>query len=261
MSYFGEIEFARSSALGELVVAHHRPRSCLDPHRHETSYVSLCLNGSYLEDAGGLVDEVNRGDLFVHPREEAHANDMASQGATILNLRVSLPIQRLYNVSHAHRTRAKLKCSEEALGRIETICSAEQRLEGTYELLRAADIILPLLASRPPSTGFGDERLNRAITAVEGDLEHLWTLEELASIAGYHPVYFGRKFRERFGCPPIDHVRRLRMRAALRLMCGHDVTATEAAHAVGFFDSAHMANTFRKALGASPTSFRQAVFP
>jgi len=258
VSYFGDVQLAHSSALGELVLAHHRPSSCLDPHQHEASYVSLCLDGSYLEDVGGLVEEVTRGDVFVHPVGEAHANDMASRGATILNLRVSAPIQRLYNASQVHGTRAKLTCSGEFVRQIETIFSGNLECEWLYQLLGTADIILPLLVPGG-GVGRGEDRLDKVIAAIEMNLDQSWSLSDLASIAGYHPVYFGQKFKERFGYPPGDHVRRMRMRAALRLMCLEGLTATESAHLVGFFDSAHMAHTFRKALGVSPSSFRKAA--
>jgi len=261
MSYFGEVELARSTAIGEIVLAHHRSRSCLEVHRHPQPYISVCLDGGYLEDFGTGVDQVSRGDLFIHPAHEAHANDMDGRGATILNLQVSLSIQRLYDVAGAHGARVRTRCSNESLRRVEELLTARTRRPLLFELVGVADILLPELDSRMRPGAKHDPKLERAAAAIDADREHSWTLGELAAIAGYHRVYFAGKFRAEFGCPPGEYVRRSRMREALRLICLEGASATDAAHASGFFDSAHMTNSFRKAAGLKPGSLKRQTNP
>jgi AraC-like DNA-binding protein len=256
MSYFGDVELARACSLGEIVLAHHRSRACLDPHDHLSPYISVCLDGGYFEEFDGGVDEVRRGDLFVHPGLEGHSNDMGAGGATILNFQVSVSIQRLYGVQSAHGRRRKVRCSETALRRLQILLSSGAKAPRAYEFLGAAEILLPELATNSDRPEVGDGRLQAAAAAAEADPETPWALADLAAIAGYHRIYFAQKFKEEFGCPPGEYLRRLRVRHSLRLMCLEGMTATEAAHSSGFFDSAHMANTFRKLTGLTPSQFR-----
>jgi AraC-like DNA-binding protein len=75
---------------------------------------------------------------------------------------------------------------------------------------------------------------------------------ELANIAGLSPSRFGHLFSEAVGVSLRPYLLWLRLqRACGELMSG--ASATRAAHAAGFSDSAHMARTFRRMLGASPT--------
>jgi AraC-like DNA-binding protein len=252
MSYFGEFELAKSSSVGEIVLAHHRSRSCLGSHHHAEPYLSLCLDGGYLEDYDGGVDEVQRGDLFLHPACETHANDMDGRGATILNLQVSLSIQRLYDVSELYSTRLRTRCSEASLGLLEKVLLDRTERSTIFDLISAAEILLPSLKERPRR----DWKLARVTARIEADPDYPWTLDELSIIAGYHRVYFAQKFKLEFGCPPGEYIRKSRMRAAARFICIEGASITEAAHASGFFDSAHMANSFRRLLGITPSALR-----
>jgi AraC family transcriptional regulator len=257
MSYFGDVELAQACSLGEIVLAHHRSRSCLDPHDHLAPYLSVCLDGGYFEQFDGGVDEVCRGDLFVHPAQESHGNDIGGGGATILNFQVSASLQRLYGVEAAHGGRRRVRCSEAVLTRLQALLSQSTTRPAASEFLGAAEILLPELAASSDTRRIGDLRLKAAVAAAEASPEAPWTLADLACIAGYHRVYFAQKFKLEFGCPPGEYLRRLRVRQSLRLMCIEGLTATEAAHSSGFFDSAHMTNTFRKVTGLTPSLLRR----
>ena len=98
-----------------------------------------------------------------------------------------------------------------------------------------------------------DPRLKRALDALEADPLAAWTHRSLAERAHLSPSRFQVLFREATGLPVRNYLlwRRL-LEAAARLQAGEPVTA--AAHAAGFADAAHLSRSFRRIIGAAPSS-------
>jgi AraC-like DNA-binding protein len=107
----------------------------------------------------------------------------------------------------------------------------------------------PGLAMQAPA----DPRLKRALDALESDPLAAWTHRSLAERAHLSPSRFQVLFREATGLPVRNYLlwRRL-LEAAERLKAGEPVTA--AAHATGFADAAHLSRSFRRIVGAAPSS-------
>jgi AraC-like DNA-binding protein len=109
-----------------------------------------------------------------------------------------------------------------------------------------------LLGSREPSRVHPAVR--RALRALRERLAEYddASLEELAKAAGLSASRFMHVFTESVGVPLRPYVRWLRLqRAAAELTAGRSVT--EAAHAAGFADAAHLTRTFRRMLGSTPS--------
>jgi AraC-like DNA-binding protein len=89
--------------------------------------------------------------------------------------------------------------------------------------------------------------LRENIGAAEEDL----SLDRLADLAGLSPSRFMHVFTESLGVPLRPYLLWLRLQhAAGRLLEG--ASATDAAHAAGFSDAAHLSRTFRRTLGTTP---------
>jgi AraC-like DNA-binding protein len=83
---------------------------------------------------------------------------------------------------------------------------------------------------------------------------HETSLTRLAQVAGLSPSRLMHVFTPSVGIPLRPYVMWLRVqRAAQTLAAGH--TATEAAHMAGFADAPHLARTFRRTLGLTPSQF------
>ncbi|WP_397572114.1 helix-turn-helix transcriptional regulator [Silanimonas sp.] len=107
----------------------------------------------------------------------------------------------------------------------------------------------PGLAVQAPA----DPRLKRALEALEAEPLAPWTHRSLAERAHLSPSRFQVLFREATGLPVRNYLlwRRL-LEATARLQAGEGVTA--AAHATGFADAAHLSRSFRRIIGAAPSS-------
>jgi AraC-like DNA-binding protein len=83
------------------------------------------------------------------------------------------------------------------------------------------------------------------------------TLTDLSEVAGCSRFAAYRAFRGRFGLPPSDYQRQLRLRAARRALAGGAAVADVAA-ATGFADQAHLTRWFRRCYGITPGAYQKA---
>lgn len=83
-------------------------------------------------------------------------------------------------------------------------------------------------------------------------------LEKLASVACYSKYHFHRVFREHFGETVSDHIRRVRLEQAARLLAlNASVSVAEVAAACGFSNAQNFARVFKDHFDCSPTAFRK----
>jgi AraC-like DNA-binding protein len=106
----------------------------------------------------------------------------------------------------------------------------------------------------------GDGRLRRVLTYVRARIatSNRFPLSVLGQVAGLSASRFQHVFRQEFGVAVRPYIRWLRLqRAACDLIAG--ASLSQAAHAAGFSDAAHMSRTFRGTLGVAPSDISRRV--
>lgn len=100
-----------------------------------------------------------------------------------------------------------------------------------------------------------DPRLARAVTAMHDRPDRLWTLDDLADVAGMSRTAFARHFRKVSGSTPMDYLTRWRMTIAQNLL-RKGVSIKAAASAIGYESPAALTRTFTKIFDISPRQWR-----
>lgn len=111
--------------------------------------------------------------------------------------------------------------------------------------LSAADPVAP----RP------DQRVRQMIEFASSGIESAVTLSAAAAVAGLSNGRARHLFVEHTGLPFRVYVLWLRLMKAVQVYAAGQ-SLTEAAHAAGFSDSAHLSRTFRRMFGISADSLR-----
>jgi AraC family transcriptional regulator len=84
------------------------------------------------------------------------------------------------------------------------------------------------------------------------------TLEELAGIAGVHPVHLAAVFTRRYGCTPGAMQRRVRIQFVQdQIRAGTKLS--EVAHAAGFADQSHLTRVFHREVGITPGHYARSL--
>lgn len=98
--------------------------------------------------------------------------------------------------------------------------------------------------------------LRRVQAQVEEQLTSKLTLADLARAVGLSVPTFCRRFRASTGQSPYQYVLQAKIDRAKALLRG-DVTLTELALSLGFYDQSQFTNTFRKITGLCPSEYRR----
>lgn len=125
----------------------------------------------------------------------------------------------------------------------------------TYAL---RELVQQQAAERPGwSQAVVDPQVRRVLALMHEDMARPWTLEDLAQRAGLSRTALAERFRASLGDTPLNHLRTLRMQAAMRLLSETTRTLEQVAQAVGYQDAFSFSKVFKRTTGLTPRAFRQ----
>lgn len=144
------------------------------------------------------------------------------------------------------------------------VCLASGRLgHDTLETVLATVIaptavaIAATISGRQPaaSSAFSDARIAASLAGLPHPLPPGFGLATLAQRAALSPSRYAHLFRAHTGMAVRPYLRWHRLQQALAEIA-RGASLTEAAHAAGFADSAHLSRSFRRTFGIAPRALR-----
>ncbi len=129
-----------------------------------------------------------------------------------------------------------------------------------YRLINAG-ILTELLGvmSREMEAGALPKRKVQAVEemkkAILASYRETISIQHLALQIGKSPNYAITLFKEAVGQTPLEYQHRLRMTTAMELLKSTELTITEIAAYLGYYDSSYFYKMFRKATGMSPSAY------
>jgi AraC family transcriptional regulator len=226
----------------EIAEALYPPNLSQPRHTHALASLSFVLRGSYLESygAGGITRGPST--IVFHPPQESHAVQYQSKPVRILSVQIdSAKLSYLKERAIVFDSRVS-RCSA-------TIDWLGQRLyqefsrADSFSALALEGLIFEILAEGSRAGNRPNERSPRWLRRAEEFLHDNFTtsfnFEDVARIAGVHPVHLARVFRKTHGSTIGEYVRRLRLEFAARQIVTTEVRLGEIAIASGFADQSH----------------------
>ena len=228
-------------------------------HRHRHAAVQLVLGTAEpvrLRDASGAEWQ---GHAAVIPSGAAHeiaggcaglvawfdADGLPGRALTERVRRTSLPVDSVT---------AWAAAAGPLLGTDVPVATAAGLIQG-----RVIDRVLDTLADVSPLAGKPlHPVLQRAVVLLPTMLDHSVHLGEVAAAAGISASRLGHLFSDELGLPFRAYVRWARLQRAID-HARHGATLTEAAHAAGFADSAHLTRVCHEMFGLAPSLLARAV--
>ena len=245
----------RAAPTVRLSLTAHPPRQSLPSHEHRDAYLSIVIEGDYLEQVGTRAVLCPPLQVRFHPPGEVHADLFGVRGGHVLNLELDeiwnaeLDVLGLTDphgdlLSHdgvelglqAWRNRGEPLVVEDAVARL---------------LHRARD------ARREMQGKAAHAGIRKAIAYLR-DSEGPFSLFDVASAAGLHATHLSRIFRRRMDCTVGAYARRVRFERSLREMHAHpEWSISRVALEAGFTDHPHLTRDYQHFAGAAPSRLRR----
>jgi AraC family transcriptional regulator len=237
------------------------PQNLRQPrHTHKFASFSLVMSGSYLENLSRQSFRRKSSTVVFHPPEESHAVNFETN---VQILSVEFDFKRLAAIcehSAVLTEPASLQTENiNYLGR--RICQEFQKPDA-FSALAIEGLILEILAEASRRTTSAGEKqfprwLEQTREFLHAHFADSFVVEDVARIAGVHPVHLSRVFRQKFGCTIGEYVRRLRVEFANRQIAATAAPLSEIALAAGFADQSHLNKIFKSAFGLTPAEHRK----
>ncbi|MEM7585697.1 MAG: AraC family transcriptional regulator [Acidobacteriota bacterium] len=243
--------------------ARHRPSSRIERHAHRRATLTILIEGSFDESYSWRRDMACEAPtVHVRPPGEPHRDRFGTRGAHNLVLEIGTArlesvrrysclfdevrhVQSAETHSVARRLRRELLIDDDA---------SDLAIEGlSMEMLATASRSHQRDARRPAPW------LVRVHDLLHDRFrEPRLALDELATVAGVHPVHLARSFRAAYRASPGEYLRQLRVDWAADALTTTERPLAEIASEAGFADQSHFTRVFRAAYGMPPGAWRRA---
>ncbi len=114
-------------------------------------------------------------------------------------------------------------------------------------------------SDRPIFAGFADPNISRALTAIHKEPGHLWSLENLAKIAGMSRTAFTTRFSQCMTTTPMGYITHWRMQIARQQLASSNEPIIAIAENVGYHSEASFSRVFKKHHMKAPATYRRSV--
>lgn len=224
-------------------------------HQHDDVHVVVLLAGRYVSDAAGMPEVCAEPAVIFNPPGTEHRDRFRSRDGRFMTFAMpTAAYARLCDGARPPPRAARLPPASLA------------RAFGLLHEMEDWDVASPLAVesvfaewladagTTAPSAS--DRRLQRVRERLDDASARPPSLQDLAAIAGFHPVYLARAFRRHYGVSPSDYLRRRRLHRAVSLLATRR-TLADAAATLGFTDASHLHRSFVAEFGMTPGVFRR----
>ncbi len=237
----------RLTAAGAVYETDHDGRSVLRHHRHDVPFVTIVLDGAYVEVRDAVPEPCAAGSIVVHDAHEEHA-DGFSQPTRCLNVEFAPDGAVPQAFGNLALYGAPLRAAVDGLvGAFYT---------GTNDLESAVRRLQTVILDRCAEKSDDHPPWLRTVMSAFPWAQPL-PLRDAASFAGVHETHFSREFRRYVGITASDYRARARLRLASQLLLTTTTSLAAVALQSGFSDQSHLTRAFTGTLGMAPAGYRR----
>ncbi|TDO23943.1 AraC-like DNA-binding protein [Pedobacter duraquae] len=235
----------------------------VDWHYHENAYFTFIIQGNVIEGNKKEVYHCTSGDLLFHNWQEAHYNIKPKGFTRGFQIELKQHWFDQYDISSdIMEGSSNIKHPFAKLEMYRIFATTKQDENPSEAAIDSLLISLLSAASGYTTKKVVDKPLwvNRLRQLLNDEPEsHLFSLKELANVAGVHPVHISRSFPIYFNNTLSDYLRQLKIQRALALMSNPIHTLSSIAASCGFADQSHFIRIFKQYQQMSPLSYKKLI--
>lgn len=229
-------------------------------HTHTLASFSFVLAGSYVEICGSQSQARQPSTIVFHPPQESHAVEYESDPVRILSVRMD-PRRLTYLKECSIAFDSRVSGRSDAIDWLGRRLYDEFHHDDDVSVLAVEGLVFEILAeaARAQNTikGSSPSWLRQAEDFLRANFTAAFRFDDVARVAGVHPVHLSRVFRKKNGCTVGEYVRRLRLEFAVKQIGAGNASLAEIAIAAGFADQSHLTKTFKTRFGVTPSEYRR----
>lgn len=262
--FYGKPRGTRSSCVATLTETSYARGATVPTHTHQHPFLCLVVEGRLDERFDGTVQPIPEGCVLFHPAKAPHAEDFPWVPARAFNIQPDGAwLARLDDLNLTLPAQQLVAGPASRLPWLAWQIHREWRTGDDVTPLAVEGLLLGMLAEilRAPRASCDRARpawLQRVRDALHASLTVSPTIVELAATVGIDPAHLIRTFRNHFGCPPGEYLRRLRVEHARQALERDETPLSRVALESGFADQSHLTRTFRRYVGTTPGAYRAA---
>jgi AraC-like DNA-binding protein len=265
-----EVQYSHSADIPGLILGTARfAEFRFEPHYHLDCHIGLIANGVQRQSFRGDSLLLTRGAIQLMPPGEVHDGVAADRSYTLQTFRLSPALLngfgeeitgKHYFPSQPAAVLQDRRLAEQLLNMHATLQHgpSDPILNETY-VLELLESLFARLKQPSPQTIAGalsSQQLRFVRDFVEAHIADKIVLEDLSALVGLSRFRFLKLFKRTIGMTPHAWLLRMRLEKAVALInANRNMSITEIAHAVGFFDQSHFTRAFREAYGVTPARF------
>jgi AraC family transcriptional regulator len=253
--YYGENIKAMENDNFKLSITHYAAKAITDRHYHDNAYLSILLNGYYLEDNKADKKIIEPGQILFRPKDYVHQNTFENQGGTCFNIEfksdwnkeldLSLKLPKHYNHYHTGTFHSLYKLLLDfKTNHYRSDLAKEYLYDWLFEI-NYQSITTPNLVW-----------LGKIKAILENEINTFHTLNDLAETAHVHPIYLARAFKQKMNTTIGEYQLKAKLSKALHALLNSTQSISDIAFAHGFHDDAHFIKAFKNRHAISPLQFR-----
>lgn len=230
----------------------------MPPHGHEFPFFSLLLEGSYSEQAGGLIIHYAPFTTVFHAPGMVHSDTIGPTGARFFLVEIGaswVNLAERLGPLPAHIVELHGGEASWLIVRLYHAFIARDRESplGIESLLLELCTFLnkvPIDESREP------QWLRRVDSAIKTTFTQRIECSQIADEIGVHPGHLARAFRRFRGRTIGDAVTSLRMQLVCQRLAQSACSLADVALQAGYADESHLIRTFKSIMGITPGKYR-----
>jgi AraC family transcriptional regulator len=245
----------------------------LQRHYHDSTWMVFALSGSFALTMRCRETVLAAHSLLYLPAGEVHANVFGSHGAAVFITAIdSAWIGHRLEVINTDADRPRIAPAGYLRGLAAKMYAEFNSPDALSDLI-VEGTFLELLG-RWFRDGFPQHRdapawMRRVKSLLQDSFRDPVSLNDVAQVAGVHPSHGAREFHRIYGMTVGEYIRKLRVEFVAQQLVqplkntnrnkNRDaVSLTDLALCAGFSSHAHMAATFKRVTGMTPTDYRKA---
>jgi AraC family transcriptional regulator len=228
-------------------------------HEHQLAYVTVVLDGNYLEGDHGNLDELRPCTAAFNPAGIAHSTVIGPAGASLFTIEFRNEALQALGLRAPQDTTLDRGAGAMLWPALRLYAAFKTQTANPVVLEACVLEMLGAVAGLRSTEGTAPSWFRRVKERLHANFRNPIGMRDLAREAGVHPVHLARVFRRMEKRTPGEYQQGLQIHAACELLPDRDWPLAAIAAECGFADQSHFTRIFRRMTGTTPARFRNAV--